>query len=181
MYFSYRSVNRITQTLLLKNLERKSLSQLNLYHEGIKRITKEKIRNKLEVLTNLSQSNNLHQALQQSNLSEVENILSQRNQIDEPFDRLIVLDKKGSLLTIVGLSEEDKTKIVHGNYSHRDYYKQVISTKKSYISNVFFATGDYYVIAYSVPIFNDQKEVSHILVASDLLSSLTNKFNFKTS
>jgi len=180
VYVAYRLTLYYSETQFLKATEHKYLSELDLYHDGIRKIALEKIEDKINIIESASTDKFLYGYLNSKKIEEATDILDQSLKLKNSFDYLIVLDNKANLITISGLSPESKNKVVHGNYSTRDYYKNTVSSKKTYISKIFFATGNYWAITISTPIFDPSGQIKYILIGSDKLENIAKDFNFKT-
>jgi len=168
-----------SQELLLRYFETKSLSKLDIYHEGIKKFAQDKINDKKTIVETIASSSRFLGYLQKKDTESVFEVLEQYGNASA-FDNTLVLDEKGDLISIAGPSPEKIKTISSHNYAYRDYFKMAVETEKSYISDVFLATGDYYVVAFSAPVVVDGK-VKYVVVGSNKLESIINEFNFKSN
>lgn len=176
---AYGLTNYYFEVQIMRLSEQKVLSELDLYHEGVLKNAQEKIKNKINIIEVNSRSSYLYRALN-ANVNEANNILEDVVKWKDSFDMLIVLDVKGNLLTIAGLSAASKSKIIHGNYATRDYFINTIKTKKTYISKLLYAYGNYWSITVSAPIFDQSGNIKYILVGSDKLENIFKNFNFNS-
>jgi hypothetical protein len=168
-----------SQKILLKNFEKKSLSKLDLYHEGVIRITSEKINDKLSTIKKLSRLSLLADSLDRNDKEVTRSLLGQYE--GEHFDNIVVLDNKGTLIFILKIAEDNVGGDINADLSQRDYFKNTISTKQPYISDIFYSVTNYYSIIFSSPIFDSQGEVKYVIAGSKRLQNMLVDFNFNTN
>lgn len=91
--------------------------------------------------------------------------------VDFPYvERIFIADVAGTLMADVPTLPGVQGK----NFSERDWYKGVMQTQKTYVSEIYKRTAEpqYNVIAVAAPIRNEKREVVGILVAQVRLDTL---------
>lgn len=140
------------------------------YGKNLVELTISDSQNKLEIL---SKNKSLIEAVNKNNIDILNRMLKDIYLYSSSFRRVVIADEKGDLLT-----NYPYVNIDYSNIAFRDYFKQVKTEKKSYLSNIFQTSADgqkRYVVSINVPILDEENNFKGILIGSFDINSLSEK------
>ncbi len=170
---SYYLVSQQIKTYFLQIFEQKSLSQLQVYHEGEVKLTDEFLTGNLRFINTLARDESITRSFLTNDLTAVEKSLSQVKTMYRKFESLFVLDKKGKMTTIV--SDLDLRNLIGQDLSYRDYFKNPVATKEPFVSAVLSGISGRDVVIFSAPVLDTNSNVLSVLCGSVAVSKLPEK------
>lgn len=169
-YWSYWEIDRQVETYFQQIYEKKSFSQLDVFHNGLSVYFESYFERRFQFLWGLALEPQLGAVLRGEDPAiKLQEILDQQKRIDGSFETLAVLDKKGTLLA-VSSDYANSYNLVGEDLSSRPYAKQVFETKDVAVFPEFTTLTGRRAIFFAVPIFDRAGEVEYVVVASETFS-----------
>lgn len=178
LFFLLITIKNTSRKILDRSFEKKSLSKLDLYQEGIARLTTEKITNKIKHIERLAKDRDLRYYVSSKDVSSIGSYLAENNQNE--FDNLLVVDRYGKLIYIQKVKGGLKDSAYGFDYSQRDYFIKARTMKKPYVSDVLHSVTNYYSVVFVAPVTNVNDEMEYMLIGSKRLENMIIDFNFST-
>lgn len=169
-YWSYQKTNKQVETYFQQIYEKKSLSQLEVFHNGLHTYLESYFERHLQFMWNFALDSQLGVALRgEDPAMKLQEILDRQRRIDGSFETLAVLDKKGILLA-VSSDYANSYSLVGEDLSSRLYAKQVFETKDVAVLPEFMTLTGRKAIFFAAPVFDKAGGVEYVIVASETFS-----------
>ena len=166
-YWSYRQINWQTTAYFQQIYEKKSLSQLDVFHNGLQTYLESFLDRRLQFIWNFSSDPQLGLILRNENSAvSLQDILERQRRIDNSFESLGVMDKHGTLLAVAS-DYPDAAVLVGQDLSLRPYAEKTFRTKDASIVPVFQTLTGRKTIFFTAPIFDQSGEIEYVLLAAE--------------
>lgn len=166
----YAQTKKQMETYFQQVYEKKNLTQLEVFHNGLKTYLESYFENRLNFIWNIALDPELGNAVRNGDgVVELQKMFDRERKISGAFETLGVLDKNGILLA-VSSDYSDVYRLVDENLSARRYIQVTLQTKDAAVVPVFQTLTGRQSIFFTAPIFDKAGEVEYIIVASETFS-----------
>ncbi len=159
--------------------EKKSWSQLEVFHEGTRRQTEDFFAANLAVVENMAQNETLIQSLGKNDLQTSQKILDQQLSTNHRFNSWSVIDQEGTLL-VIATEFPDQKRLIGRSFSDRLIFKETIVAQRTTIFPVFGTLTGRNVVSFNVPVFSEGK-LTYVISGALVLQGLADKLNLTST
>lgn len=147
--------------------EKKNLTQLEVFHNGLKTYLESYFENRLNFIWNIALDTEFGNALRNGDgVVELQKTLDRERRISGAFETLGVLDKNGILLA-TSSDYADVYRLVGENLSDRRHTQVTLQTKDASVVPMFQTLTGRQSIFFTAPIFDKAGEIEYIILASE--------------
>lgn len=164
---AYEKTSWQVATYFQQVYEKKSLSQLDVFHNGLQTHLESYFESRLKFIWNFALDPELGSALRSGDAAgKLQKMLDRERRMNGSFETVGVLDKNGVLLA-VSSDYSDAYRLVGEDLSARRSTEATLQTKDAAVVPVFQTLTGRKAIFFTAPIFDKAGEVEYVVAASE--------------
>jgi hypothetical protein len=177
---SYMYTNRLLQSNFSRTFEKKSWDQVGIAHSDAMQSYTDFFTGTSLTAQNIAKLPSVVIGLQKGDRQTLQAVLAEQNKVNDSITSTSILDANGALVAVSSLTVSDLSPYFGRDFSGRDYFKTVVSTKKAFVSSAFTTAGGKVVVAFSAPILTPDGNLIGVLSVFRSIGDLSTLKKYST-